>query len=262
MSSYAQTNIQLYCQLFRQNWLNADLRVVHAAHKLAVTLFAGHYRPNHKTFVAHLVGAASILAAHGAESSTVAAGLLHSAYSHGEFGDGSRGMTASKRQTVRRSVGDHSESLIARYTALRWTLSELIALTARAGRLPAVERSVAFIKLADVLEDHLDRGMEYSPNKQLPGGDDANNTWRDTFVDVANALGHDSLAAELRIALGPTHERPLPAFLVGDKPASYVMAPISHRMRTTVRLGKTVRRWRAKLAKLARISKRTSREAA
>ncbi len=101
MNSYAQTNIQLYGQLLQCNWSDADLRQVQAAYALAMTIFAGHYRPNHKSFLAHLVGTASILAAHDADATIVAAGLLHSAYSHGEFGDGSRGMTAAKRRTVR-----------------------------------------------------------------------------------------------------------------------------------------------------------------
>src|SRR5438067_10245267 len=122
-----------------------------------MSLFAGHFRPNHKPFLAHLVGTASILATHGADSTTVAAGLLHSAYSHGEFGDGSRGMTSAKRRTVRRAVGDPCESLIARYTSFRWQLSEIAALAAGADQLPALDRTVLFIRLTDVLEDHLER---------------------------------------------------------------------------------------------------------
>src|SRR5207244_4190438 len=120
LMSYSQTNIQLYGQLFQADWPDADLRGVQAAYELAMSLFAGHFRPNHKPFLAHLVGTASILATHGADSTSVAAGLLHSAYSHGEFGDGSRGMTSAKRRTVRRAVGDPCESLIARYTSFRW----------------------------------------------------------------------------------------------------------------------------------------------
>ena len=252
MKTYAQTNIQLYGQLFQQNWADADLRLVQAAYGLAMTVFAGHYRPNQKSFLAHLVGTASILAAHGADATVVAAGLLHSAYSHGEFGDGSRGMTVAKRQTVRRAVGDPCESLIARYTAMRWKLPETVALAAGADQLSVLDRTVALVKLADVLEDHLERGMAYSPNKQLPGGTDADRAWREAFVGVATSLAHQPLAAELQIALSPSAERPLPDFLLGDKPASFVMAPISHCMRMTVRLGRFVRRWRTKFARLSK----------
>ena len=188
MNSYAQTNIQLYGQLLQRNWIDADLRQVQAAYALAMTVFAGHYRPNHKSFLAHLIGTASILAAHGADTTIVAAGLLHSAYSHGEFGDGSRGMTAAKRQTVRRASGDPCEALIARYTTMRWKLPETIALAAGAEQLSDLDRTVALMKLADVLEDHLERGMAYSPNKQLPGGSDADWAWREAFVGVATSL--------------------------------------------------------------------------
>jgi (p)ppGpp synthase/HD superfamily hydrolase len=248
MMPYAQTNIQLYGQLFQAGWADADLRRVQASYGLAMTVFAGHFRPNHKSFLAHLVGTASILATHGGDSSIVAAGLLHSAYSHGEFGDGSRGMTSAKRRKVRRAIGDHCETLIARYTSLRWKLSEIVAFAAGAEHLSAPDRTVTFVKLADVVEDHLERGMQYSPNKQLPGGSDADGAWRDAFVQLAAALGHDRLAAELQVALGPTHDRPVPDFLLGREPGSFVMAPVSHRMRTTVRLGRLYRRWRAKLA--------------
>lgn len=247
--SYAQTNIQLYDQLFQTHWTDADLRRVQAAYELAMTAFAGHFRPNHKFFLAHLVGTASILAAHDADSTVAAAGLLHSAYLHGEFGDGSRGMTAAKRRTVCRAVGDDCESLIAHYTATHWKLSDVVALAAGADDLSAQDKAVTFIKLADVLEDHQERGMQYSPNKNLPGGSDAHDAWHHAFVSLAAALGHARLAAELAAALWPTNKKPLPDFLLGHKPGSFVMAPISHRMRTTVRLGRLFRRWRATLVK-------------
>ncbi len=247
MTAYAQTNLQLYGQLFQANWVDADLHCVQAAYEMAMHVFAGHFRPNRKLFLSHLVGVASILAAHGGETALVGAGMLHSAYSHGEFGDGSRGMTSTKRRKVRHAVGDEAESLIAHYTAQRWQLADLVALTAGANRLPALDRAVAFIKLADVLEDHLERGMLFSPNKQMPGGRDADGAWSDALVRLALTLGHDRLAAELRAALAPSKERPVPAFLLGDKPASFVMAPISYRMRTSVRLSQFLRRWRSKL---------------
>jgi (p)ppGpp synthase/HD superfamily hydrolase len=246
-SAYAQTNIQLYGQLFAANWADADLRRIHAAYGLAMTVFAGHFRPNGKPFLSHLVGVASILAPHGGEASVVAAGLLHSAYSHGEFGDSGRGMTSAKRRQVCRAVGDDVEALVVRYSAMRWTLSDLATMTANAGRLSAADRTVALIKLADVLEDHLERGMQFSPNKQTPGGSDADGAWRGAFERLAAALGHEQLAAELRVALDPLSTKAVPAFLQGDKPASFVIAPISHRMRTSVRINRLLRRWRVKL---------------
>lgn len=247
--TYAQTNIQLYSRLLEARWSEADLRRLHAAYDLAMRLFAGHFRPNHKPFLAHLVGTASILAEHGVDSGTVTAGLLHSAYSHGEFGDGSRGVTAAKARTMRRAIGDECESIVARYTSIRWQLPEIAAFANAADQLLAIDRTAATIKLADVLEDFGERGMEYSPNKQLFGAPAMREAWRQAYVRLAIALDHDRLAEELVAALAPTDERPIPEFLLGAKPGSFLIPPRSHRMKATVRLGRLLRRWRRQLAR-------------
>src|SRR5262245_50211616 len=101
--SYAQTNIQLYTQLLREGRGEQDLRVVHAAYELAMSLFAGQVRPNHRTFLSHVVAVSSILAESGADATIIAAGLLHSAYLLGEFGDGTRGVKEHKRRRIRRT---------------------------------------------------------------------------------------------------------------------------------------------------------------
>ncbi len=175
--------------------------------------------------------------------------MLHSAYSHGEFGDASRGVTPAKRQVVRCTVGEACESLIARYTELKWKLADLERLSGGAAHLPALERSAAIVKLADVLEDHLQRGMEYSPKKHLPGGSDSEGRWREAFIRLAGALGSEGLAAELREAFDSQHADPLPKLLFGDRDMSFLLAPISHRVKTGVRIGKFFRRWQRKLGR-------------
>jgi (p)ppGpp synthase/HD superfamily hydrolase len=244
---YAQTNIQLFNQLADDGWTDLDRRQVHAAYELAMTLFAGHFRPNHKPFLAHLVGTASILAANGASPTIVTAGLLHSAYSHGEFGDGSRGINDRKRRQVRCAVGSASEAVIASYTPLKWNLATLSALHANASMMSISEQEVVFVKLADTLEDHLDLGQQYSPNKSMYGGPDLQSTWRDALVKLAADLALYALAADLEHVLDPHYQTPVSEFLHGRQPGSFVMAPVSHRVRATVKLGRFYRRWRAKL---------------
>jgi (p)ppGpp synthase/HD superfamily hydrolase len=244
---YAQTNIQLFNQLGREGWGDQERRQVHDAYELAMTLFAGHFRPNHKPFLAHLVGTASILAVNGASPTVVTAGLLHSAYSHGEFGDGSRGINDRKRRQVRRAVGSLSEAVITNYTPLKWNLSTLSTMLAHASVMSPSEGDVVFVKLADTLEDHLDMGLQYSPNKNLPGGAELQCAWRDALVKLAAALRHYALAADLERVLDPHHQTLVPEFLHGRQPGSFVVAPVSHRVRATVRLGRFYRRWRAKL---------------
>ena len=256
MMAYAQTNIQLYNQLLLAGWCEADLRLIHAGYLLAASLFTGHFRPNQKVFLAHLVGTASILAVHGAEAETTAAGLLHSAYSHGEFGDCSRGIAERKRERVKSVLGPACEALIARYSSPDCDLSKLATRFAEGERLSAAERTVAFIKLADVLEDHCDLGMGYSPNKRLPATSGSATAWCEIVTKLATGLGHATLASELRAALDQAADIRIPDFLCGSRDGSYLIAPLSHRTRATVRLARFRSRWKSKLARtLARFGR-------
>lgn len=55
MATCAQTNLQLYNQLYDTRWSAADLAAARTVYELDVQLFAGRFRPNGKPFVAHLV---------------------------------------------------------------------------------------------------------------------------------------------------------------------------------------------------------------
>ena len=161
MSGYAQTNLQLYGQMLRAGRPELELRLVRDAYELAVRLFAGHFRGNGKPFLAHLVGVASILAEHGHPIESVTAGLLHSVYSFGEFGDGTRGLSSRKRQEVRQTVGTAVEELVSHYTTSDWRLVTLCALRDVPNLRRQPRKEVFHLKVADVLEDHLDQGLGY-----------------------------------------------------------------------------------------------------
>jgi (p)ppGpp synthase/HD superfamily hydrolase len=248
VNCYAQTNIQLFNQLGQDGRGDSDRRQVHAAYELAMALFAGHFRPNHKPFLAHLVGTASILAANGASLKLITAGLLHSAYSHGEFGDGSRGINDRKRRQVRGVIGFESEAVIAQYTSFAWNLPRLTELLDARSTMSDSDKEVVIIKLADTLEDHLDQGQLYSPNKCAFGDHTAQKKGRDFLVRLSAELGYFRLAADLERALDVPADLVVPDFLQGRQPGSFAVAPISHRVRTTVKLGRLYRRWRAKLS--------------
>ena len=111
MNTYAQTNLQLYGQLLSAGRPEQELRLIRDTYELALGLFAAQYRGNGKPFVSHLVGVASILTAHWQPIETIAAGLLHSVYSFGEFGDGTRGADKRKREEVNKTVGAVVEEL-------------------------------------------------------------------------------------------------------------------------------------------------------
>lgn len=160
-----QTNLQFYRVLANRDESESSLARVRRAYDLSRQLFAGCYRPSHKTFDAHLIGTAGALALWMQSLPVVIAGLLHSAYLYGNFGDGARGVTPARRQLVRQVVGDESESLIADYTSQRWpsSLDELQRQLAAS----EVSMSLVAIKLADLCDESVDGGHRHAPAKPL-----------------------------------------------------------------------------------------------
>jgi hypothetical protein len=148
-TAIARTNIALYKQLHAAGWDTARLVEARNCYEFATTLFAGHCRASGKPFLAHLVGTASILAAFGAEPTTVAAGLLHAAYDQGDFG-----ITRwrNRRARVRRAIGDASEALVWQYHQLSWD-----GLVARIqdglDKLTTIEPAIVLMRLANELDD-------------------------------------------------------------------------------------------------------------
>jgi GT2 family glycosyltransferase len=231
---YAQTNLQLYDQLVAAGYEENSLRLVRNAHDLAMRLFAGHFRGNGKSFLSHLIGVASILATHGRSLEAVAAGLLHSVYAFGEFGDGTRGINDEKRRQVRQAVGSATESLIADYAMTDWNPGTLDALAACFCDPELPRRSVFDLKMADVLEDHLDHGLCYAPAKRLAGRAVENATWCAAMSRTAVAIGCDDLEAELARWVGTDNS--VPSCLQNTHGESHVVAPLSHRKRLALLL--------------------------
>lgn len=237
MHSYAQTNIQLYDQLQRGGYADADLARVRDAYGLVLRLFSGHFRPNGKAFISHLVGTASVLAAYDAAPNVVIAGLLHAAYSHGRFRDPRRGVTNAKRNRVRLVVGEAVEELIAKYAGFRWNRKKLLGLLERIESLDAAERDVILIRLANELEEHLDSGMRYGGKTK---GSLFEQDGAEVLYDLAGRLGWDGLANELKGVIRATESADIPEALVGSAKVSYVLRPPPnwgwiHRLRDALR---------------------------
>lgn len=216
MHSYAQTNLQLCNQILGAGYSECELRCVVKGYELAMRLFAERFRASGKTFIAHLVGTASILVAQNAPVNVVAAGLLHAAYTRGNFGDHQSGMTKTKRKYIAREMGEVVEALVAHYTSLIWN-SETISL-ARHGldTLSQIERDVLLIRLANELEEHLDLGVLYWRkdnyiNKETEG----------LMIDLANDIGHPALAEQLAQAFRATAMTELPPVLSREGKTSF-----------------------------------------
>lgn len=254
MYSFAQTNIQLFNQLQQAGYKHADLVCVRDAYAFAMRLFTGCFRPSGKTFISHLVGTASILADSHASGPTVAAGLLHSAYSHGEFGTGARGISEAKRKQLQLVVGIEAEHLVAQYTSSPWDAQTISALLKSLPGPGSVAREVLLIRLANELEDHLDCAALYSGIAEYRRN--AIRSYLFRCIDIAEKLGLPALAAALSRAFEETLSMELPLAFQGENPnltnkktvhligwkSSFLFPPATHNLRLTVKLGRNFRR--------------------
>lgn len=225
MTSYAQTNLQLYAQLRDLGCSEDQLLCVRHAYEQAVSLFTGRFRANGKPFLAHLVGTASIVATHGAPIPVVAAGLLHAVYLQGEFGDGQAGITTARRRKLCHAVGDEVEKLIAQYTAFTCNQA-IITMHDHLDALSREQQSIILIRLANDLEDHLDLGMLYC-SKQ----DKVDQSRQSALVTIANQLGYRELAQDLAAVYADHDAASVSDALRTNHTNSYTVAPASHRRR-------------------------------
>jgi (p)ppGpp synthase/HD superfamily hydrolase len=244
MFPYAQTNLQLYRQLTAEGYAAAEIGMVAGAHEVALRLFPGTYRGSGKPFLSHLVGTASVLASLRARTPVLVTGLLHAVYTHGEFGNGWRGMSEPKRAEIRRAVGGEIEDLIVRYTRLLWSSRTIPEIRARLDTMTPVERDVLLVRLANELEDHLDLGILYHGDAQrrrefmeanLPAA-----------VEMAERLGFPALAKSLTEAIAEVAAARIAPGLQREHGETFRMPLASHRLRLRVILSHLIARqpWR------------------
>jgi hypothetical protein len=140
-----------------------DRRRVVDAYDLAVQLFSGQYRASGKTFLAHLCGTASVVQAAGGSVDETLAALVHAAYTEGDFGDGRRGRTSGKQTELRAVLGTEAETLVAQYCEWPWRSRIPELRDGGAGVLADWERPLAFLRLANEIEEHVDFANDYCP---------------------------------------------------------------------------------------------------
>jgi (p)ppGpp synthase/HD superfamily hydrolase len=232
MHTYAQTNVQLFNQLRSQGYSEKERALISDAYEFGIRIFTGLYLASGKPFIDHLVGTASILASLHAPVEVVAAGLLHAAYLHGDFGSIRKGVTNVKREQVRRAVGEQIEQHIERYDRLPLGLQKTAALHDRFDDLDTLDRTVLLMRLANELEHHLDLGALYFPGeKEQRGHQRYMEAYGPLVLTMAERLGVPSLAAELRIALGriAAINPPLEPCVRSKDTSAYLIAPGSYR---------------------------------
>ncbi len=221
MFSFAQTNLQLLYQLRCAGYTEDDLNFIAKAYGLATRLFTGYFRSSGKTFIAHLVGTASILVSVAAPIEVITAGLLHAAYEFGDFGDGVRGISKRKRQQVKRVVGEVIENYVAQYMTLRWDESTILEFSHHLEGLSKTESHVLLIRLANELEDHLDMGILYCGNveKRLHYLKNCGHL----MIEMATNLGFTTLAQELSQVFTANLSTTITLKLKSDRHFSYLI---------------------------------------
>jgi len=231
---YAQNILQLHSQFRAAGVSDADQVYLAGAHRMAAALFSGQIRGSGKPFLEHLVGTASILVSCQTPAPLVAAGLLHAAYDAGDFGLGVLGRHRHRKSEIVRTVGADAEDYIWRYHGLRWTTESLPSLAAAVGTLPARDRSVVLIRLANELEEHLDCGIQFCANGAQRMARVA--SLGPLFVEMAQTIGQPGLADELSAAFAENCTTPIPDELRSTTSYSFLEPPRSYGRRWTVRL--------------------------
>jgi len=226
IDAISQTNLQLWKQLRQAGYGSDELRLINRAYQVAMVLFSGRFRASGKSFVAHLIGTASILGHLGLSTPLVAAGLLHAAYEFGDFGGCKRsGVTTSKQKWMCRQIGAEVEQYIAEYSTLIWNGKTIPVIKEILPEWGEVKRSVLLIRLANELEEYLDLGILYCGNKSQIYSQHQG----DIIADLAKALGFPGLAQALASAQQIVDDAQVPLELVNptNVPNSALIVPYS-----------------------------------
>jgi hypothetical protein len=249
MPEIAQTNLQLYNQLIAAGWSNVDLDRTQAAYGLAADLFAGQIRSSGKTFLEHLVGTASAVAAVGGRPALVHAGLLHATYTFGEFGDGQRNITESRRAAVRAVIGAEAEELVAAYAGLGYSAATIQDWQERAHTLSPRELDLAVLRLANEVDEHIDLGTRYSDRNGHPMSSDSVFKAMIVLADELDEPALADLMVRIRVAEADVA---IPVVLRSRASGREVIAPRSYWRRPGFAILQAKRRARGRVAAIRR----------
>ncbi len=236
---FALTYPQLMNQALEQGLGEESLVRLRAAHDVAEQMADGLYRAQGVPLLCHLVRTASIVLAVRQPLPVVLASLLHAAYLLQEF-EGAGRRTPS-RAILQQAIGDYAESLVSDYRRFPWFSrarleDHLRGLDGYAER----ERNLLLIRLANELEDHLDRAMAYTPAERAGRHAAA---YGPQTIELADRLGLPELASELRVAIGDGVGPRIPLAIVLARREGYTRHPgvvarledLMHRMRAVAR---------------------------
>ncbi|MEP7063337.1 MAG: glycosyltransferase [Betaproteobacteria bacterium] len=165
------------------------LAIIANAYGLAHLLLDGAYRACGRPFINHLAGTASVLVHYGFRAETIAAGLLHSAYTH-------CASNAGGVEAVCNALGARGNALERRVRAytLRNSRAGGVALTsAEFSTLSVLEAEIIAIIAANEIDMYMSGEIRYSGRTDLIGP-----TLSAQIARVCDTLGVDGLYQTLR----------------------------------------------------------------
>jgi GT2 family glycosyltransferase len=178
-----------------RGYAHDELALIANSYHVAHILMDGGYRPCGRPFINHLVGTASVLVRYGFRAETVAAGLLHSAYTHCPAHQ--RGIKAGVDAVCSAIGGKGSavERRVRNYT-LRESGAPGAGLTSAAfSTLSVPDAEVVAIVAANELDMHLSGEFRYSGRTDAIDADAV-----EQIARVSRVLGVEGLYESLRLA--------------------------------------------------------------
>lgn len=172
-----------------------ELALIANSYHVAHILMDGGYRPCGRPFINHLVGTASVLVRYGFRAETVAAGLLHSAYTHCPPHQGGIKAGVDAVCTAIGGKGSAVERRVRAYT-LRESGDHGIAVTsADFSTLSVLDAEIIAIAAANELDMHFSGEIRYSGRT-----DSIRPHVVEQIARVSRVLGVDGLYESLRLA--------------------------------------------------------------
>ena len=209
-----QTRSDLMDYAMERGYGPQELVLLANAYHLAHVLMDGGYRPCGRPFINHLVGTASALVRYGFRVETVAAGLLHSAYTHCSPHHGDPKASA---ETVCAWLGGEGSALEKRVRAYARHSSLWAKLQANAipiEDIPMLDAEILAIAVANEVDMHLSGEYRYTKRTDAPPPQVLQ-----AMFETCRTLGAGGLAESLRQT--PVQQAPVQAELITRMTGSY-----------------------------------------
>jgi len=209
-----QTRSDLMDFAIERGYQPQELTLLANAYHLAHVLMDGGYRPCGRPFINHLVGTASALIRYDFRAETVAAGLLHSAYTHFPPHNGDPEAAAETVCSWLGGRGSALEKRVRAYTQRSSLWAKPQANSNPFENISILDAEILAIAAANEVDMHLSGEYRYTNRTDAPAPQ-----VMQAMFDTCRTLGAGGLAETLRQT--PLEQTPVQAQFVTRTTGSY-----------------------------------------